>query len=568
MPSKDKTLILAFGGFTALIVGLAVVGAFRFYSPVPHKDMWEGYLWFFLRVADGDIGAWWAQLNEHRLVLSRVLFWADLKWFGGASWFLIAVNYFLASASALLFWRILRAVSATEKPATGEILLGFALTSWLFLYCQKANLAWGFQSHFFLAQLLPLCALYWLHKSVVEIRGSPHFLVACGFGLASAGAMANGTLALPLMTFYALLTRQSIVRVGALLALSVVTIYIYLYDYHAPGGHGSLSQALKENPSGLLQYVLLYIGSPFYYLFFTGAFGKLIALLMGLFFLGSSARFAIKSLRQPREGALTLALLFFILFVGGTALGAGGGRLIFGMEQALSPRYTTASIMAWAALLVLYSPTILVAIKSRDKKYLFPFAALAFLMIVVQLRALKLRDGELFEKKISALALELQVKDQAQIWYVYAYGKDIQGALNVAEKASARNLSIFGMYPFRDAREQLGAFVQQPALPACQGRLEAVEAIDGDARFVRVSGWIFNSAGRTYPNVIRFLDSHGKVAGYALTGQTRPDIANVIGKKALQAGYRGYLLADQMGAMTLQGEDPPCQMRINVSRSF
>lgn len=562
IPSKDKTLILTFGTFALLVVGLAVVGAFRSYSPVPFWDMWNGTLEFFMRVSDGDNAVWWEQHNEHRIVLSRLLFWADLKWFAGVSWFLIAVNYFLVGASALLFYRVLRAAAATEKPEAGEFFLGLFITAWLFLWMQSENLTWGFQSQFILAQLLPLCALYWLHKSVVEIHAGRHFLVACGFGLASVGTMANGILALPLMMFYALLTRQGLVRVGVLLSLSVVTLFFYFHDYNAPVGHGSLSQALKENPSGLLQYVLLYVGSPFYVLFGKGVLGKLIGLLSGLILIGSSARFAIKSLRQPREVTLTLALLFFILYIGGTALGTAGGRLIFGIDQALSSRYTTPALMAWAALLVLYSPAVLAAVKAMDRRYLSPFAVLAFLMITLQLHALKLDDGMLFQRKIAALALELHVKDQVQVNNVYP---DVRHALAVAGKASAQNLSIFGAYPFRDAREQLGVSVQQPTLPTCQGSLDAVEAIDGEARFVRISGWIFNPAGKTTPQAIRFLDSHGKVVGYALTGQARPDVADAIDKKALQAGYGGYLLTDQMGAvLSLQGESPSCQMQTNV----
>jgi hypothetical protein len=526
--------------------------------------MWNGYLEFFVKVTEGDWSAWWAQHNEHRIVLARLLFWADLRWFGGASWFLIVVNYVLVGLGTLVFWLILRDAVVAVKSTEDKAVLGLFITAWLFLWMQQNNLTWGFQSQFILAQLLPLCALYWLHKSVADDRGR-HFLVACGFGLAAVGTMANGILALPLMTLYALVTRQSAVRVGVLVALSVVMLYFYFHDYHAPSGHGSLLQALKENPSGLLQYVLLYLGSPFYYLLGQGALGRHIASVTGLILVVSSAWFAIKSLRQPREATLQLALLFFILYIGGTALGTAGGRLIFGVDQALGSRYTTPALMVWAALLVLYAPALLAAGGVTRKRILIPFAVIALLMIPLQLKALRSQDEVLFERRIAALALELRIKDQRQIGHIFP---SVEWALSLAEKPSVDNLSIFGMYPFRDAREQLGTTVQQLALPTCQGALDEVEGTDGDTRFVRVRGWMFNPASKSDPQVVRFLDDQGKVVGYALTGQSRPDVAEAINKKAIQSGYRGYLLSDQTGAvLTLQGESqegPSCQIQAHV----
>ena len=564
MFARNRTWVLAFGVFSTLFVVLAIIGGFRSYSPIPFWDMWGGYLGFFLRVSDGDVSVWWAQHNEHRIVLSRVLFWVDIEFFDGASWFLIAVNYFLVGANALLFWRILRSATATEKPSNDELVLSFFLIAWLFLWTQKENLTWGFQSQFILAQLLPLCALYWLHKSVVGNRAGRNFLVACGFGLASVGTMANGILVLPLMMIYALFTRQRIARVAVLFFLSVVTLYLYFYNYQAPAHHGSLLQAIKEEPVDLLQYVLIYVGSPFGYLVGKGTFGRIVAMLMGVFLVGSSVRFAIKSLRSPREATLVWALLFFILYIGGTALGTAGGRLIFGVNQALSARYTTPALMAWAALLILYTPTILMSLRMGEKKYIFILLSLALPMLVCQLIALKPEDRMLFDKQIAMLALELGVKDQKQVKYVYP---DVQGVLSVAEKSSAKNLSVFGMYPYQNMREQLGTSIQQSALPECSGNLDAVEIIDGENRYTRIRGWIFNPTSNTIPEVIRLLNAAGTVVGYVLPGESRADIAELMGRKARYAGYRGYILADQTFVeLTLLGEGT-CQMQVSIPRS-
>lgn len=561
--TNDKILILIFTALTILIVGLAIVGGFRSYSPVPFCDDWEGILKFFIRVQDGDNTIWWEQFHEHRIVLARLLFWANFKWLGGENWPLITANYLLVGLVALVFWRILRNLTKTTKPTTSEIVLGLFMTAWLFLWIQNENLTISFQSQFILAQLLPLCALYWLHKSVTDIHTDRYFLIACGFGLASVGTMANGILALPLMAFYAVLTRQSLVRICILTTLSIVTLFIYFHGYQSPANQSSLTQALKENPIGLLKFILLYLGSPFYFLFkesFTSWYlSQYITYLAGFTLIFSSTWLALKLFSQKlHKNSLKLALLFFILYIGGSALGTASGRLHMGVSYALSTsRYTTPALMAWATLLVIYTPDLLSAIKINGKKCLLPFAVFGFLMIPLQFQALQSQNKMVFEQKIAALALELGVKDKSQIvnarYYEY---------LDIIEKARAQNLSIFGLYPFRDIKEQFGVSVQNKTLPTCQGELDAVEAIDGETGFIRIKGWISNPSDKITPQAVRFLDNQNKVVGYALTGLDKPNIA---AQKALKTGYQGYLLADQMGKeLTLLEEKPPCQMQVNI----
>jgi hypothetical protein len=571
MSLKDKILILAFGTLAVVVVGLAVTGAFLSYSPVPIEDMWDGYVGFLMKVSDGQIGIWWDNHNEHRIILSRALFWADQKWFGGAGWFLIVTNYFLVSATALVFWRILCDSVALEKPTTAEILLGLFVTAWLFQWMQFENLTRGFQSQFILAQLLPLCGFYWLHKSIAERNTKHNFFVACGFGVASVGAMANGILSLPLMALYAILTRQSLTRTGLLASLSVAMLFLYFHNYTAPSQHGSLTQTLRDNPSGFIRYILIYLGSPFYYLYAGNLnqpiveFGKLIAQAAGLALIGNSAWLAIKALRNPSEMTLELAMLFFILYIGGTAFGTAGGRLVFGLDQALSSRYTTPALMAWSALLIVYSPAILATIRTSGSKSLPVFAVLSILMINLQCQSLQPQNDELFEREIAALALAIHINDQTQIKRIYPA---VEPLLAGVEKAAEKNLSIFGMYPFNAARQQFGNTAPALELPPCKGYIDNVDLVNGDDRFIRVNGWIFNPLGKSCPQIVNFINAQSQIVGYAITGMPRQDVADAVDKNALLSGYKGYILSDQMGlTMTLQAENqssPSCQMQAKV----
>src|SRR5262249_4326009 len=76
----------------ATFAGLSIIGVLRYYSPVPVGDDWTGYLGFYADLLEGKYSAWFAQMGGHRPVLPRVLFWLDIRYFGGRFVFLIAAN--------------------------------------------------------------------------------------------------------------------------------------------------------------------------------------------------------------------------------------------------------------------------------------------------------------------------------------------------------------------------------------------------------------------------------------------------------------------------------------------
>ena len=440
-------------------------------------------------------------------------------------------------------------------------MLGFSLIAWLFSWSQHENLTWGFQSQFILAQLLPLAAFYLLHKSVSEERHAlRYFSAATLSGILAIGSMANGVLALPLMTVFCVLVRCGWRRCSFLAVLSILGLWGYFYGYIAPGGHGSLGQALRENPGGLIQYVLVYIGGPFYYLARGGAIGLMLAKVAGGLLILRSAIFAWQSLKNPKRSTLQLAMLFFILYIGGTALGTAGGRLIFGVEQALSSRYMTPALMAWAALMVLSGPLILASARWAVGSVLL---ALMFAMLPQQLKALESRQDVMFEWNVAALAIELGVKDQAQIGNVFP---NADWALSRAKVPVERNLSIFGLPPLADLRESIGLQSGKKNHPVreCLGHLDETQEVPEDPRFVRIRGWMFDPLVQQ-PEILSIVDSDGKVVGFALSGQPRADVGLAVGEKANLSGFKGYLLSEKQGMSVFAvGEGMQCRLSSNV----
>jgi len=540
-------------------VALAVLGAMRTWSPVPHWDMWNGYLGFYTEVAEGDAGAWWGQHNEHRMVLGRILFWIDLAVFRGRGIFLIVANYLLVAATCALFVRM-----AWERTQGSMRWLAGFLVAWLFLWIQENNLTWGFQSAFFLAQLIPLCAFWSMHHAA---RGRPEaFGWALFFGVLSIGTMANGVLALPLMTVQALISGLGRRRVTILAVTSIACIGLYFHGYVSPGEHGSLTRTLLDSPWSMLRFTLLYLGGPFAYLAGGAATGIGVGIAAGALMLAVCVGATLLTLLRRPPDTLRLALLVYMAYVGGTAFGTAGGRAAFGIEQALSSRYMTPALMAWAALL-------LIALPVGGLRRTVPRTALALacaLLLVpmtsLQWAALQRHDVVQFERSVGTLALAIGVRDARTIGQTFPF---IDQALSIVRVPRERHWSIFAIPPWRDAASMIGA--QSGATVrgdvACRGGIDEAASIGDDPSYLRITGWFHDTTHDHSPQSGQVLDARGVVRGLLLTGHFRPDVAAALTPAATRAGFVGYVRADDEGAgVRLVDPDAGCSLQTTVPR--
>lgn len=523
--------------------GLAIAGAFRSYSPIPYWDMWTGYLEFYIKAGANNAGAWWEAHNEHRILLSRLFFWVDLAWFNGSIWFLILVNYLLVALSCFVF-----VIAIKETIPKYYLTVGLFITAWLSSWCQYENLTWGFQSQFILAQFLPLIAFLCLHRSLVKSSNSHgYFIGACFFGIISLGSMANGVIALPLMTLYMVITRSSWKRTLALASFSVVGLFTYFYEFSSPAGHGSFSSTLRENPFGLVLYVLTYVGGPFHYIVGGPPWGVTVAQIAGTILIFLSTFASWKVLRSSKKSSIELALLFFILYIGGTAVGTAGGRLVFGVEQALSSRYMTPSLMAWAAIFVVIGRYLSVFFEKFKWLLWMPMLLLTLAMLPTQLKALDEDSQSLFERKIAGLAVAMGVNDRPQISRVFP---DAGTAISIGRAASERGLSFFSSIEFRNLAAAIGKPLQgfSAALNQCQGYIDHVNPVVGDKNYLRISGWMFNEAQKSPTNTVLVINQQGFVVGFGMFGNPRPDVAKAVNLKAGNAGFKGYVLKGAQGS--------------------
>ncbi|MGE0410216.1 MAG: hypothetical protein AB7P23_13270, partial [Amphiplicatus sp.] len=349
-----KALSGLIAGLALLFVALAAAGVWRGHTPVPFWDMWDGYIGFYERLKDGEAGLWFAQHNEHRIFLSRLLFFVDLEWFGGRGAFLLAVNLAFALLSAGLFRAFIRDEVGTQAGPAGAA-LAFVCLALSFSWTQQENLSWAFQSQFFLGQSLALLAFLLLHRATRASReekpSTGLFALACASGALAACALGNGVLALPLMAAQAIMMKARGRRIAILVLLAALVLFAYFHDYRSPAGHGTFLNSLFHEPLAVVAYALVYLGSPFINAF--ESLGKAPAAALSLLLIAGSALFFWRELARPLASTSRVALLGFIAYVGATALATAGGRLAFGLDQAASSRYATPALMAWLSFLVL-----------------------------------------------------------------------------------------------------------------------------------------------------------------------------------------------------------------------
>jgi hypothetical protein len=548
-------LLLA-SGLSLYFLVSAILGAIYNFSPVPFWDMWDGYLDFYLRLNGSNWSVWWEQNNEHRIILAKILFWLDFKLFGGGIVFLIICNYLLAFLAATMFAVILKAGIGNERFTRAHLIITAAVAALSLSWVQSENFLIGFQSQFFLAQSLPLVALYLLSRSADPVPGKNlTFALAAVSGVACAGTMANGVLALPCMTLVALVSKFSCRKILILTGLAIAIAILYFHGYHTPAQHGSPWFAIKDKTIEVLLFTLTYLGSPYFY----AAKGSLLAAqLAGAILLLALFLFVVRVLSTRNYSALLFSLLGYEIYLVTTALITASGRTIFGIEYAVSSRYTTPALMAWCAMFVMLAiyyrgrPTIVYGVGVVA-------LSLALSLLSRQSLALDRYNDYNFERLIAALALEMGVKDEPQILNSYY---SVEHGLSLANQARHLQISIFANPLLVGTREKIGALYGQKSLPPCIGFIDNATPLSMDPRYLRISGWVYRPDTDTVPRKIMIVDEGGHIVGAALSGQQRSDIAS----STKLVGFKGYIqVFDGSEHLMLVGSAPDCQLPLAAS---
>ncbi len=512
-----------------LFVVSTILGAVRWFSPVPFWDMWEHTVRFYADILDGRWSAFLDQANEHRILISYALFWLDYRIFGGVTVFLIAVNLCLMAALWLCLCMAARSLVGDQRRLfiLCCALLAIPCFSWL----QSENINWGFQSQFYLAYLLPLASLLCMASWMEAPRASRRIIWAVVLAILSAFTMANGLLALPLLVVILALGRRCTWRrVLYLIAVTIATFAAWTYHYSAVPHQ---SAPLKR----MVEFVLIFLGGPFGLIFHS----LFIAMLVGAVLIGACAFLAVQWLRGRARHPVYLALILFTAYVGAAGAAASLGRSAYGLDTAISARYETPILLLYSAILLLFIHL------HRAKAATVPVVCtisifIPLVMLSTQLDAIGPTGPEVARQKmLAALALNAGVDDREAIGRIYPQNDAIHIELihQIAASAIAHDVSVFALPSMRMARAWVGKPVQATELVPCLGSVDAYAPLPNDPRHFQFRGWAFVAPTRRVPP-IAFIVEDSQVIGAALTGIERSDVHDRIDHRATHAGFEGY----------------------------
>lgn len=543
MDAISRTAARWFAIAAIVAVVLSGVGIVLKHSAVPYMDMWDGYVDFYLRVSGGDSEAWWAPHNEHRLLLSRVLFWLDMRYLDGRSWLPLCANFLAMAAGWACFAWVSRRLVFDGQMRTDSVVVSSLLAMMLFSYIQQGNIVSGFQIQFFLALLLPLIAFVCLARSVpAEGRKSeaakswfPASLLA---GLASIGAMANGILVLPMMVVMTAISRQPVMRIAVLFVVAIFSISAYLYGFQASPGDGSLLRTALDRPLDIAIFTIVYMGSAvgrtFHSIEASGVagFSVIVLAVAGL----------IQYIARREQRPLFLAMVCLIGYVAISGVITALGRLQFGFDQAMNERYTTPSIYAISAALMLFlaRPS---ASARIGKKAFIAMSVAAVALFAMQLRALGDRAYEKHRLAVSALALVIPANESIVDDYLYPEPARLR---SIADRAIKQGIGIFGAPPYADVAGIWGRTRGGLPLVGCQVQQSSWQKISDSVK----TSYLVSGALEKPPTGVRRIwitDSTDRIVGVALPGRPLPKERDPWWSRESRNGFDGFALVPESG---------------------
>lgn len=328
-----------------IFVGLYIV---RKAVDLPYWDEWEwaGLVYSFhegtLRFAD-----LWAQHNEHRILVPNLIM-LGLDRFGG--WDPVREQF--VSLAVLVVAQIgIVLLMRRSAHATVGIVAAAAASLMLYELGQAENFEWGFQMAWFICNTAAVLVALLLTK--VD-RRRRDVALAMTVAIIATYSSSQGILTWGVGIVAILLTfRKSALMLAVWIPAAIAAYAVYEHGLQPMNlGHVSVFQ----QPLQVVDYTLTYLGSPVA----AGqephvsAVAGLILMVALAWAFASDVCSATRLRRLIRNAPWYSLAAYSIVCAAGTATGRAG----FGIDQALSGRYISVSLLGWVALIGVIAGTV------------------------------------------------------------------------------------------------------------------------------------------------------------------------------------------------------------------
>jgi hypothetical protein len=511
--------------------------------PVPYWDQWDELIFTGRRM----FSSWlFAQHNEHRLVLPRLIFYIDY-------WLFAEDNRFNFICDAVLpFFIWVSALVVLWQPLARwreRIFVAAALAALLFSAMQWENFIWGFQVQWFLVELGAVGAFAILGTGR---PGGVRVVFAILAESVAVYSLASGVSVPIIAIVLAVWRRYSLRQIGALVVAAIALLGFYLQGYHSPSSHSNPLALLREL-GPIAEYIAVDLGNPFAQL--ANALGAghstRIAGMAGATGALAFVAAVIALMRSRCDSSKGSAVWFATAAYGcGAAVLMGLGRVRFGLGQAESSRYSTPMLLFWVALAMIgftyavrYRPQLRLPAMLAGICCLVPIAA-------AQAYFIKGAVPQVLSRKEAEAALLAGVNNPDALAKVLQ-AERIVFLLHQADRLRQQHLALFAD-PWSDWRgTPLGEHVHLlDGLGHCRGgfgNISRVPTRDGQPGW-SASGWAWNEADRAPLEKIVLTDKRGLVIGYGLGGFPPP-----LAAEKAKSGWRSYFVLSAPGSVTAYG---------------
>jgi hypothetical protein len=513
---------------------------------IPYWDQWE-LVNLFKTVAEhrATFQNFFSQHNEHRLLFPKLIFTI----LAFSSHWSIKLEFYSNIFLAIL---LVLAIQKIAFDQTFEHDRTFHLTSiftslLVFSLVQVENWLWGFQLSWFLINLCLAIALLSLVNQTQPIWKK--LFIAAVFCAIASFSSAHG-----LFTWLATLPTLIILwrnpqpmyrAVFLWIGLFLVCASVYFWGYQKPGGHPDIFYFWRH-PLMAVSYFLTLLGSPLLH-------GSSLKPVFGLLVFGNFLFFIAWYLKHPssrfaQDAAPWISFgLFTVLFDLVTTLGRAG----LGVEQAMTSRYTSVSLLLVIALVQLWRlaliyrssrPGWLVVPPERFQKWCFISAVVTILVVFSSVDALNAAEKSRF--KLNHARVCLHVAEYLSPSVNNCLESLYPDPNRVRQEAKALNQLGFRDFPTRitfvtKPEKEFGYFDTPSIVSQDVIRKNCINCGE-----VSVQGWAI-LPDRSTPADAVFLTYGGQpktIFATAPVNQSSPDVAAAVGKEYRRARWSTHFL--------------------------
>lgn len=532
--------ILLFGFSTLCFTTWLIV---RSYSPYPFWDHWDIIGELLRSHRRITLLGLWAQHNEHRLFVGRLLCYADLFLLGGRNVGLLAATWLnqltlltLLVVSTVRWGRVSLPVALT--------LIGLAAYA-CFSPLQTENFAWAFQATFVpatTAACLSFAALIWgYHPASPNHKATLGLALSILFALIAEATVASGLLTWPLLLLLSFALRMRRRQITTVAVAGTVAIFAYLRHYRSPVGHSRPIDSL-QHPLMLLKFVLTELAESWTAHLPNASLWPVEA--ESFAFLGIALVLSCVLLivfRPDQSDRFALFALTCQLFCLGAVFMTALGRLRFGYDQALAGRYQCFVLVFWWC-----SAAVVARLLERTAVFrpgILAFQAVCLMMLLAVAARFNDEANWAFGLQQGVAkawnALSRNTKQDSEIVGIYydprllrTYFTYMQSQ-HWAPNAPARELGF--VEPAQGTPRPLGLRLAGPE--ACSGFIDSSENLEQETNF-ELKGWAWDKVTRQPPREVIIVSSKGTVVGKKTQSTLRPDVsASQVGVTSQLTGW-------------------------------